>query len=236
MNYDRANFRWPARDATALQAMIWFFAVCGGMPFPPARRAKENSPAIDRWVGGRRRLASPAGTTEPLAKNDLAKSGFLSSLWDLGRVGRGPSDKSLGYSRSSLRDWPNRPQRGRRQSLAGTPGFDSIENSGKPGQFLLLPASFQKIFENNQLLRREFLSVPGGMKSKSRRDHAICSVPVRHVVPRSATLIPSGRFFSNSFCPPDTRSDAWRALAFRTGSRVGRAQHNKYNQTINEHL
>ena len=42
----------------------WFLAVFGGIEAGPARRAKENSPAIYRWGSGAKEESSPGGTTE----------------------------------------------------------------------------------------------------------------------------------------------------------------------------
>jgi hypothetical protein len=55
----------------------------------------ENSPAFQRWDGGRIAL-SPVGTAEPAI--------FLPSLRDLSRARSTPSVETLGYSRLSLRD------------------------------------------------------------------------------------------------------------------------------------
>jgi hypothetical protein len=80
-----------------------FSAVFGGMEFRAARRAKENSPAIHRWDTIAKGKV-PQGRQEYFTRRRGSKDGFLSSLRDFLRLGRLPSDESLGYFRSSLRD------------------------------------------------------------------------------------------------------------------------------------
>ena len=62
---------------------------------PPARRAKDNSPAIYRWDSGSRGAKS---------RRDERLQFFRPCGTLLGRA-IAPSDKSLGYFLSSLRDW-----------------------------------------------------------------------------------------------------------------------------------
>src|SRR5437867_8363621 len=74
------------------------------MEFRSARRANENSPAIHRWdtvATGK----VPQGRQDALARTRGSKDRFLSSLRDSLCRGVRPSDESLGYFRSSLRDF-----------------------------------------------------------------------------------------------------------------------------------
>jgi len=83
----------------------------------PARRAKENSPAIHCWVKRPACSEVPRGTKE----KTCVHGGFLSSLPGLnGMDVHNPSDESLGYCLTSLWDYVSRPS------------FSSSENTEAP--------------------------------------------------------------------------------------------------------
>jgi hypothetical protein len=92
----------PPKSLT--RAIPRFSAAFGGIEIRPARRAKENSPAIHRW-GTVAAGKVPQGRQDALARTRGSKEAFLSSLRDFLRLGRLPSDESLGYFRSSLWDF-----------------------------------------------------------------------------------------------------------------------------------
>src|SRR5580693_7389074 len=67
-------------------------------------RVGENSPAIYRWVVWCGEMVSPGGTEERcVCKDSFAPDGAGDGFWSVG-----PSDKSLGYFQSSLRDLQGR--------------------------------------------------------------------------------------------------------------------------------
>src|SRR5262245_42787610 len=73
-----------------------------------ARRAEENSPALERWVRAHQNERSPVGTTE---RASIGYRDYCFSFVPTGliAIGRGePSANALGYFRSSLRDFPGR--------------------------------------------------------------------------------------------------------------------------------
>ncbi len=143
----------------------WLPAVFGGRPFPSAaRRAKENSPAIYRWVRSPGRSKSRRDD-RTLAGCDPAEATFLSSLRDLG-AGRArlPSDESLGYSRSSLRDWTGRVTKRNPSSLARTAGIYSTEKSGEPFQSLALWLHIRSGLGATLVVRSQRSSTPTGLQ------------------------------------------------------------------------
>jgi hypothetical protein len=87
-----------------LPTKLWLAAVFGKLEFRSARRAQENSPAIYRWETVNPGKV-PQGRQNTLARTRRSKKGFLSSLRDSHGLGRWSSDESLGYFRSSLRDF-----------------------------------------------------------------------------------------------------------------------------------
>jgi len=94
----------PPKSPEPMRAIPRFSAAFGGIEIRPARRAKENSPAIHRW-GTVAAGKVPQGRQDTLARTRGSKEAFLSSLRDFLRLGRLPSDESLGYFRSSLWDF-----------------------------------------------------------------------------------------------------------------------------------
>jgi len=114
----------PPKSPGLTRAIRRFSAGFDGMEIRPARRAKENSPAIHRW-GTVAADKVPQGRQDAFARTRGSNKVFLSSLRDFLCLGRWPSDESLGYFRSSLWDfsqgsicfWPLRGWR-RPQSIS----------------------------------------------------------------------------------------------------------------------
>src|SRR5438093_2262484 len=115
--------------------IFWFFAVFGGAGYCSARRAKENSPAIHRWVWAARSGRVPEGRQNHGLRLRLA--GILSSLRDYRAADFEPSDKSLGYFRSSLRD--SRPAAPRLRPFRGREGPAPFHRKGEEPPFSIVP-------------------------------------------------------------------------------------------------
>src|ERR1051326_8563337 len=88
-NFAIARIRRSSGDAIRICAKKWR---------PGSEGTAENSPAFQRWDRGHR-IVSPGGTAEPI---------FQPSLRDLPVDPAIPSVETLGYSRSSLRDYAKR--------------------------------------------------------------------------------------------------------------------------------
>ena len=113
--------RWAILDRPCGTAGLAGF-VSGTGACGPARRAKDNSPAIHRWVCGRTKNKSRQGRKN--ARILLLATRFLSPLRGLIEFwNRLPTVETVGYSRSSLRDWPDSRLKHEPSSLFGQSRF-----------------------------------------------------------------------------------------------------------------